>query len=86
MTKAKNIAPKIICLSCKEQITFEGDIDFNKFKGEVCCDKCGTLLEINIVNQKLQGQKVMKKGFRDPDPEAIRKIYEALKKEEEKHL
>ena len=56
--------PIAYCPLCQTRIRFRGDIDFNRFNGQVCCDKCETLLGIVISKNKLQGLKVITKGFR----------------------
>lgn len=59
-----NKQPTVYCPLCESRIKFHGDIDFNKFNGQVCCDKCETLVAIIVSKNKLQGLKVITKGFR----------------------
>jgi len=61
--KNSKITPNIFCPSCKSSIKFIGDIDFNKFSGHVPCNKCNALLYIKIAKMKLQGCKIVDKGF-----------------------
>jgi hypothetical protein len=60
-----NKAPKVYCLLCSKPIKFQGDIDFNKYTGQVCCEYCNTLLDITITKYKLSRLKVNQKGFRE---------------------
>ncbi len=74
----------VYCLLCKARIKFRGDIDFNKFNGQICCDKCETLLGIVILKNKLQGLKVVEKGWRRLSSKELVDIAETVRKEAKK--
>jgi hypothetical protein len=76
--------PIVYCPLCQQRIKFRGDIDFSKFNGQVCCDKCGTLLGITISNNKVQGLKVITKGFRTLTSGELIRLYHKLKEFEKK--
>ena len=73
----------IECLNCRKTVKIPQYVDTKKYDGQVVCQECGALLHIKLVDSKVQGYKLLKKGSTKVE-ELLEELRQAGKQSDDK--